>query len=79
MTDIVFNKPLVGRRRLLTQNKDKYSIQVNNSRIINNIASVGTGIGINYLNVVFDNCEFSNNVANLVGAGIYYDTINSYI
>ncbi|CAD8171348.1 unnamed protein product [Paramecium pentaurelia] len=78
LADIQFNKPLFGRR-LLTETNDQYSIQVNNSRIISNMASVGAGISINSLNVVFDNCEFSNNIASLVGAGIYYYTIDSYI
>jgi len=43
------------------------------------MASIGAGISINSLNVIFDNCEFSNNIASLVGAGIYYYSINSYI
>ncbi|CAD8213993.1 unnamed protein product [Paramecium octaurelia] len=76
--DIHFNKPLYGRR-LLAQTNGQQSIQVNNSRIINNMAAVGSGLSIISLNVVFDNCEFSNNIASLVGAGIYYESMNSYI
>ncbi|CAD8083245.1 unnamed protein product [Paramecium sonneborni] len=78
MEDIQFNKPLEGRR-LLTEINDQYSIQVNNSKILNNMASIGAGISVIGLNIIFDNCEFSNNIASLVGGGIYYYSKNSYI
>lgn len=43
------------------------------------MASIGAGISIIDLNILFDNCEFSNNIASLVGAGIYYYSIDSYL
>lgn len=43
------------------------------------MASIGVGMTIINLNILFDNCEFYNNIASLVGAGIYYESIDSYI